>query len=57
MDTLVRVPEAAKTLAMSPRKLWDLLKSGEVPYYRFGRQVRIAADDLRAYADRHRVGR
>ena len=36
---LISVPEAAKTLGISTRTLFDLTKRGEVPCVRIGRRV------------------
>lgn len=38
--------QAAQTLAISPRKLWDLTNSGDVPHIRIGRSVRYPAAAL-----------
>lgn len=41
--------DAAKALAVSPRKLWDLRMSGEIPCVRVGRSVRYDPADLQAW--------
>lgn len=47
-DPLLLTPrEAARALSVSPRKLWGLTASGELPCVRFGRAVRYDRDDLR----------
>jgi excisionase family DNA binding protein len=46
---LLKPAEAAKVLSISPRKLWSLTKSGEVPHLRVGRCVRYSPDELRAW--------
>lgn len=38
--------EAAEALAISPRKLWSMTASGEIPHVRLGRCVRYPVDDL-----------
>ncbi len=48
---LLKAAEAAKTLAISPRKLWSMTASGEIPHVRFGRSVRYPYDGLRALID------
>ena len=48
---LLRPDEAARTLAISPRKLWGLAKSGEIPVVRIGRAVRYDVLDLRSWAE------
>lgn len=43
--------DAAARLAISPRKLWALTASGDVPCVRIGRSVRYDAADLAAWID------
>lgn len=43
---LLRKPEAARLLQVSPRKLDELLSTGKLPAIRFGRSVRIALADI-----------
>ena len=45
----LRPRDAAKALAISPRKLWAMTASGEIPHIRLGRCVRYPIDDLRAW--------
>ncbi len=46
--------EAAEALAISPRSLWSLTNSGELPCVRMGRSVRYAPEDLQEWIDRQR---
>jgi len=49
-DALLWTPkQAAEALAISPRKLWSLTASGEVPHVRIGRSVRYSLDDLQIW--------
>lgn len=49
-STLLLTPaQASKTLAISPRKLWGMTASGEIPHIRLGRCVRYPVDDLQAW--------
>ena len=48
--------QAAQALAISPRKLWGMTASGEVPHIRLGRCVRYPVDDLREYIDAQKKG-
>jgi len=48
--------EAAKALAISPRKLWAMTASGEIPHVRIGRCVRYPVDDLREWIDATKQG-
>ena len=53
---LLKTPEAAALLAISPRKLWSLTVSGEVPHIRIGRSVRYPLDDLRSWVNQRKEG-
>jgi len=46
---LLRPAEAARFLAISPRKLWELTNCHEVPAIRIGRALRYPTDELRAW--------
>lgn len=46
---LLTVREAAETLSISPRKLWELTAGGKLRAVRIGRAVRYAHDDLVAF--------
>lgn len=48
--------DAAKALAISPRKLWGLTQNGEVKCIRIGRSVRYAPEDLMAFIATKRGG-
>jgi excisionase family DNA binding protein len=52
---LLKPGEAARALAISPRKLWDLTKRGQIPHLRIGRSVRYATADLQAWVDSQKV--
>ncbi len=45
--------QAAAMLGISPRKLWELKNTGEVPSVRIGRSVRFRPEDLQAFLDRN----
>ena len=48
--TLLLTPQqAAKALAISPRKLWAMTASGEIPHVRLGRCVRYPIEDLQRF--------
>lgn len=49
---LLRPEEAAEALSISPRKLWGLSDSGEIPCVRIGRSVRYDPRDLEAFIAR-----
>jgi predicted DNA-binding transcriptional regulator AlpA len=49
--TLWTSREAAKALAISQRKLWDLTNRNIIPRVLIGRSVRYDPQDIRAYID------
>ena len=55
--TLLLTPrQAAEGLAISPRKLWAMTASREIPHIRLGRCVRYPVDDLRRWIAEHKEG-
>jgi excisionase family DNA binding protein len=38
---LLRIPEVAETLSISPQRAYDLARSGVLPVVRLGRQLRV----------------
>lgn len=54
MDTPVSytTEEIAKLLKISKLTVYDLIKKGELPSYRVGKQMRVDASDLEAYKQR-----
>ncbi|MDG2012397.1 MAG: helix-turn-helix domain-containing protein [Pirellulaceae bacterium] len=53
---LLTATQAAEALAISPRKLWGMTQSGQVPHIRLGRCLRYPADDLRLWIDAQKKG-
>lgn len=55
---LVTARDAARMLAVSPRKLWAMTfeETPSLPYVRCGRLVRYSPDDLREWIDAQRTG-
>ena len=53
---LLTPQQAAAALAISPRKLWGMTASGEIPHIRLGRSVRYPLDDLRCWIDGQKKG-
>ena len=53
---LLTPPQAAEALAISPRKLWGMTASGEIPHVRIGRSVRYQVDDLRDWIEANKKG-
>lgn len=53
MDKLLyRVEEACIATGLGRTKVYDEIKSGRLRVVRFGKSVRIPAEELRAYVDR-----
>lgn len=53
---LLRPPEAAKTLSISERKLWDLTQQHKIRCVRIGRSVRYSICDLEAFIESQSMG-
>ena len=53
---LLRPPQAARTLAISERKLWELTQKNQIRCVRIGRAVRYAVEDLRAFIESQSQG-
>ena len=48
---LLTPKQAAEALSISPRKLWAMTASGEIPHLRIGRSVRYPVDELQRWID------
>jgi excisionase family DNA binding protein len=53
---LLTAIEAADALAISPRKLWSLTASHEIPHLRIGRSVRYSVTELERWIDEQTRG-
>jgi excisionase family DNA binding protein len=51
---LLPVPEVANELRVAPAYVYELIRRGRFPAIRFGKYVRVRADDLRAWIATHR---
>lgn len=51
-DISYTTEEIAKLLKISKLTVYDLIKKGELPSYRVGKQMRVDAADLEAYKQR-----
>ncbi len=49
---LLNIPTCAKALALSQRKVWSMLATGELRAVRIGRAVRVDSRDLDALIER-----
>ena len=56
LTVLLTPKQVAEALAISPRKLWGMTASGEIPHIRIGRCVRYPADDLQRWIDDQKEG-
>jgi putative molybdopterin biosynthesis protein len=56
MEPSYTTEEIANLLKISKLTVYDLIKKGELPAYRVGRQMRIDAKDLEAYKERAKQG-
>ncbi|WP_426454702.1 substrate-binding domain-containing protein [Paenibacillus sp. S-38] len=54
-DVSYTTEELAKLLKISKLTVYDLIKKGELPSYRVGKQMRVDATDLEAYKQRARM--
>jgi excisionase family DNA binding protein len=50
-DELLRADDAARVLAVSRTKIWDLIWSHQIPTVRIGRMVRIKRSDLEEWIE------
>jgi excisionase family DNA binding protein len=53
---LLKPPQAAEALAISPRKLWELTDRGIIKVVRIGRAVRYDPTDLTAFIAKQKRG-
>src|SRR5262245_61005192 len=51
----VNTKAAAASLGVVPRTLYGLIDRGELPAYRFGRVIRLRADDVTTFIDSRRI--
>lgn len=56
-NTLLLKPgQAANALGISPRKLWGMTASGQIPHVRLGRSVRYPVKDLENWINAQKEG-
>ena len=53
---LLTPQQAAQALAISPRKLWGMTASGEIPHIRLGRCLRYPTNKLQKWIDDQQKG-
>ncbi len=54
LESLLTETQAAKFLAISPRKLWTLRQAGEIGHIVSGKSIRYEMTDLRTWIDSHK---
>ena len=47
--------DAAKRLGINTRTLYRFIDAGEIPAYKFGRVIRVQADDVETFIEKARV--
>lgn len=50
-NRLLSVAEASEYLSTSQRRMWELIRSGQIAAVRDGRNVKVRAAELDRYAD------
>ena len=55
MSAFLTTEEVLGCLKVNPRTIYRLIKSGELPAVRIGRQWRFRRSDLDEWIDRHRT--
>ena len=53
----VRVPEAVRLTGLSRSRVYELMRSGDIEYFKVGGSTLIPYDALRTFIDRLRAGR
>ncbi len=54
-QTSYTIEEVAQLLKVSKLTIYDLVKKGELPVFKVGRQMRLASEDLDVYIAKHRM--
>ena len=54
LEPLLTELQAAKILAISPRKLWSIRQAGEIGHIVSGKSIRYEMTDLRTWIDSHK---
>ena len=53
-DDLLTPDDVAKKLAIRRKRVYRLVKSGDLPYFKIGRDIRIRSEDLEKWLESHR---
>src|SRR5581483_12295287 len=53
--TWLSTAEAAKRLGITPRTLYRFIDQGDIPAYRFGRVIRLKADEVDGFIETCRI--
>jgi excisionase family DNA binding protein len=54
LPPLLSIEDVRDYLGLGKTVVYEMIRSGELPHIRIRNRVRVSADDLRAYIDRHR---
>ena len=52
---LLKVPAVAETLGLSKSKVHEMLRTGEIPFVKIDKSVRVRPEDLDEFISRHQV--
>ena len=53
LPLLINATQAAKTLGISPRRLWTLTQAGTIPFIQLGRRVMYSPSSLQDWVARN----
>ena len=53
--TWLSTAEAAKRLGITPRTLYRFIDQGDIPAYRFGRVIRLKADEVDTFIEKCKI--
>lgn len=55
--SLLTVPEVAAIIGVSEKRVRSLIKQGDLPAFKLGREYRIKNGELDSWIEAHRIGR
>lgn len=55
METIMTVPQVAEYLQISKSKIYLMIKRGEMPHIRIGKNVRVLESDLKEWLEAQRA--
>lgn len=54
--TFINIKELSIFLEVSPNTIYYWIQLKKIPYYKFGKNLRFATDDINAWIEKKRVG-